>query len=216
MLFVVVTSLSTWRAFAGTIALLWLVIGSTVFAALVRPGYDASHAISELGEQGSPTAIAWNIAGFGVGGVLMYVWSSAIRGAFGRSWLYGLVVLLSAGLIGSGTFSCDPGCPAVMTTWQGWAHTVVGLLCFALFVALPLVGWRTFRPRTELAMLSRGSLFNGLVLLGLFVAGPFLFGQDGVGYWQRLMIPLFGVWTTLVAISLDRSASLVAAGYRAH
>ena len=52
--------------------------GSIVFGA-ARPGYDLTRAISELGQQGWTNAIAWNVLGFGVSGILYALFAVAIR-----------------------------------------------------------------------------------------------------------------------------------------
>src|SRR6266581_1209625 len=108
-------------ALAGPLALIWILVGSVVFGAL-RAGYDASHAISELGAQGSQYAAVWNVVGFGGAAVFYALYSVAIAAEFGHRWLYRLTLVQGVAIVGSGLFNCDPGCPALMTTSQGWAH----------------------------------------------------------------------------------------------
>ncbi|HEX4745132.1 MAG TPA: DUF998 domain-containing protein [Candidatus Limnocylindria bacterium] len=195
-------------ALAGALEPVWLLVGSAAAGAL-RPGYDATHAISELGQQGSTYAAAWNVGGFGVAALLTALFALAIRDGLGRGWLFRVTVLQAIFLAAGGTFGCDPGCPPLMSTWQGWAHTVVGLVYFALTCVSPLVGWRTFRTRPEWRSLAPVSLAAGIALVGLFLAGPFVFPPAAVGVWQRITLATAGVWTTIVAVRLLRLASAV-------
>ena len=196
-------------ALAGALEPAWFLFGATAVGAL-RPGYDATHAISELGEQGHTYAVAWNVAGFGVAALLYALFALAIRDLIGRGWLYRVTMLQAIFLAASGMFSCDPGCPAIMTTWVGWAHTVVGLPYFALTCVSPLVGWRTFRTRAEWRSLAPFSLAAGVVLVALFLVGPFLFPASVVGVWQRITLATVGVWTAVVALRLWHLASAAA------
>jgi uncharacterized protein DUF998 len=188
-------------ALAGALAPIWILSGAVVFGAL-RSGYDASHAISELGEQGSTNAVAWNVTGFAATALLYAVYSVAVAAVFGRGWLFRLTLLQALAAAGSGLFSCDPGCPPVMVTWQGWVHTVTGLTYFAATCVLPVLAWRTFRRRADLRPLAQVSLVTGVVLIALFFAGPFIFGPDRVGIWQRVTIVLSGAWAAAVALRL--------------
>ncbi len=185
----------------GALQPIWLLGWSTVFGAW-RAGYDASHAISELGQQGSANAVAWNVVGFGGSGLLYVLYSIAIAAEFGRGWLYRITVLQALTLSGGGVFSCDPGCAPLMTTWQGWAHTINGLAYFFAATLVPLVAWRAFRHRIKWRSRARVSLAVGVLLVGLFLAGPFLFGADRVGLYQRLTIALAGTWSTMVGLRL--------------
>ena len=198
-------------ALAGALEPVWLLVGSAAVGAL-RPGYDATHAISELGQQGSAYAVAWNVAGFGVSALLLALFALAIRDALGGGWLFRITILQAIFLAAGGTFGCDPGCPPLMTTWQGWAHTVVGLTYFALTCVSPLVGWRTFRTLPEWRSLAPVSLAAGVALVGLFLAGPFVFPPAVVGLWQRITLATVGAWTSVVALRLWRGASQAEAG----
>lgn len=190
-------------ALAGALQPIWLVGGAAIFGSL-RAGYDATQAISVLGEQGAAGAVIWNVAGFGTAALLHGLFAMAMRTAVGDGWLFRVVVLQAIFLAGGGTFGCDPGCPPVMSSWQGWAHVVVGLTYFALTCITPLVAWRTFRRLALWERLAPASLAAGVILVALFIAGPILFPPSAVGVWQRITLATAGTWTTLVAIRLWR------------
>ena len=192
------TSLASIFAIAGALQPLWIFAWSIAFGSQ-RGGYDATHAISELGQQGSANAAAWNVVGFGGSALLYGLFSLAILREFGSSWLFRIAVLQAVALGASGVFSCDPGCPPQMTTWQGWAHTAVGLSYFAVTTVAPLVAWRAFRRRMRWRSRATVSLALGVLLVALFLGGPFIFGADRVGIYQRLTLALTGAWTLVVA-----------------
>jgi len=191
-------------ALAGAIEPVWVLGGSVLFGSW-RSGYEIGRAISELGQQGSTNAVAWNVVGFGGAAVLYALFAVAIGAGLGRGWLFRLIAVQAISIAASGTFSCDPGCPPVMSSWQGWAHTVSGLTYFTTTCIVPLVGWQTFRRRTLWRSFAPVSLAAGVVLVGLFIAGPILFGStDLVGYWQRLTLVIAGGWSATVALRLHR------------
>ena len=189
---------------------MWLLGGSVVFG-LLRPGYGLTHAISELGQQGSDNAVAWNVVGFGGVALLYMIYSVPIGAAFGRSWFYWMTIIQALGTAASGLFSCDPGCPPVMVTWQGWGHTVAGLTYFATLTLIPFAAWRTFRSRSNWRGLSRFSMVIGGVLVGLFLVGP-LFGAELVGLWQRTTLLVAGTWQVIVALRLYKALRLTQLG----
>lgn len=192
-----------WPALAGILQPLWLV-GAALLLGATRPGYDPLRdGISELGEAGAPTALAWNLGGFGVVALLHATYALAIRSAFGTGWLFRLTVLQATLIAASGVFRCDPGCPAVPATPLMLLHTLVGLSYFAVTVAAPLVAWRTFRRRPEWRALARWSLAAGGLLVLLFLIGPAL-GADRVGVWQRATLLTAGAWQASVAFRLLR------------
>jgi hypothetical protein len=195
---------SSLLALAGAVQPIWLLGGSLLFGSW-RAGYDVSHAISELGQQGSSNAVVWNALGFGGSALFYTLFAGAISAALGRGWLFRLTTLQAIFIAASGTFGCDPGCPPMMSSWQGWAHTVAGLLYFAVTCTVPVVAWRTFRRRAEWRSLAPASLVAGVILGGLFFAGPLLFGPEQVGIWQRLTLLVAGAWATAVALRAHRT-----------
>lgn len=195
------TRFSSVAALGGVIQPIWFLGGSIVFGA-ARDGYDATHAISELGQQGAPNAVAWNVMGFAVSGALYLAFATAIAAGLGSGWLYRLTVAQAFFLAAGGLFSCDPGCPPVMSTWQGWAHTVVGLTYFAITSAIPIVAWRTFRRRQEWRDLVPMTVIVAVIVIALFISGPFIFGAEHVGWYQRLTLAIAGIWSVLVALRL--------------
>jgi hypothetical membrane protein len=188
-------------ALAGVFEPLWL-FGLSISLGLLRPGYEPwRDAISELGERGAANALLWNLGGFGVIAVLYAVYAIAVRGLFGSGWLFRLTVLQAIFIAASASFNCDAGCPPVPQSGTMLGHMIAGLAYFAVTCVLPLVAWRTFRLRSEWAPYARPSLFVGLVLVALFIIGPFL-GADRVGIWQRTTLVVAYAWQIAVALRL--------------
>jgi hypothetical protein len=185
-------------ALLGALPIIWILTASAVFGAQ-RPGYDATHAISELGQQGSANAVAWNVLGFGGAALLYALYSFPIAAEFGRRWLFVLVVLQMIATAASGVFSCDPGCPPVMSTPQGWLHTVFGMSYFLVLGVLPLVAWRVFRKRPEWRSLAFISLMVGLLLIACLLIGPVVLGAERIGIYQRTLLVIGGAWAALFA-----------------
>jgi hypothetical protein len=194
---------SSLLALAGAIPPIWFLGAVTLFGAL-RAGYSPDHAGSELGQQGSEYAVAFNIAAFGGGALLYGLFAIAVATYFGRGWLVWLTLGQAATMGSSGVFSCDPGCPQVMVTPVGWGHTAFGLTYFVIAVILPGFAAREFRRRPEWRSFTGMSVITCLALVVLFVLGPTMFGPAHIGLWQRLTLAILGAWSILVALRLHR------------
>lgn len=188
-------------ALAGVLEPIWL-FGLSIALGLLRPDYEPFRdSISELGQRGAPNALLWNVGGFGVVALLYAGYAIAVRGWFGSGWLFRLTVLQAIFIAAGASFNCDVGCPAVPQSGTMLGHMIAGLVYFAVTCVLPLVAWRTFRGRSEWVSYARPSLLVGLVLVALFVVGPFL-GQDRVGVWQRTTLVVASAWQIAVALRL--------------
>ena len=193
--------LPRWLALAGVVVPVWM-LGGALAVGLLRPGYEPLRdAISELGEKGAPTALLWNVAGFGVVAVLYAAYAIAVRAGFGPGWLFRLTVLQAVFIAASAFLDCDPGCPPVPETATMMGHIVAGLAYFAITALLPVVAWRAFRSRPAWASFARPSLAVGAILVVLFLIGPTL-GEDRVGLWQRTVLLLAYAWQVAVAVRL--------------
>jgi len=185
-------------ALFGILTPIWLLGFATVLGA-TRAGYDPfRNAISELGADGSPNPLVWQIGGFAVAATLELVYAFALLREFGRAWLVWLTVAISILLFASGSAPCDPGCPAMPASGKMAIHAFAGLSVFASMMLLPIVGWRTFRARSAWVGFASGSLGVGVVLTVLFAIGPVL-GPDRIGIWQRTFLTIFGTSQGVVA-----------------
>jgi hypothetical membrane protein len=199
----------SWRqrlALAGAVEAFWF-LGLSLLLGILRAGYDPTHdAISRLGEQGSAAPLLWNVGGFGIAAALYLIYAIAIAGEFGRGWLFLATMLQAVAIAGSGVFSCDQGCPPLANSTSGTLHTVFGLPYFAITCLAPLIGARTFRRRDDWRGLTPASYANGILLIALFLVGPFL-GADRVGLWQRVVLLPALAWQAWVSLRLYRLRS---------
>lgn len=201
------SDLIPYLALAGALQPIWLLGGAIVFGTY-RAGYEpVAHAISELGQQSAPNAVAWNIIGFGGAATLLLFFALAIREIFGAGWLFRLLAISAIALYAGASFSCDPGCPPVPSSTAGILHNVAGLTYFALTALLPFVAWRTFRARDEWADLAPLTLAAGFLLLALFVLSPVTFGVERSGLGQRIFLAPAGLWSIVVATRVYRLAT---------
>lgn len=195
-----------WRqylALAGAAEAAWF-LGFSLVLGWLRAGYDPTHdAISRLGEQGSASPSVWNLGGFGVAALLYLLYAVPIRDAFGTGAFFAATVLQALTIAGSAAFSCDTGCPPVPVSTAGFLHAVFGLPYFAITCLAPFLASRAFRGREEWLALTTASLVIGLLLAGLFLAGPSL-GADRVGLWQRLVLVPALMWQAVVSLRLYR------------
>lgn len=185
--------------FAGALAPVWILVTSAIFGAH-RSGYDITHAISELGQQDSTNAVAFNTIGFGGMAALFALFALGLRAAIGDGSPFRFALAQALFVAGSGTFSCDPGCQMI-TSWQGWAHAAFGLAFFATAPVMPFITWR-LRTRTSWTGVARASLVIGIVLVALFVAGPFLFGA--IGTYERTTISVLAVANLVLGVGAWR------------
>ncbi|HEY5808992.1 MAG TPA: DUF998 domain-containing protein, partial [Povalibacter sp.] len=88
-------------------ALFWTALPA---AAALYPGYSHyTKAVSELGAFGAPHALAWNLAGFVLPGILLAICGSGVALAVDgrRTPLFWLLVLSGLSLAGAGVFPAE-------------------------------------------------------------------------------------------------------------
>jgi len=175
-------------------ALVVLVLG------FLTPGYShVTQLMSELGESGAPYALAMNLAGFLLPGVLLVIFSLGLWAALkptlaGRG---GVVLVAIAGItyIGEAVFSCDRGC--IPVTFAGSAHLLIGDLAVldavlgAFILALAMkqdIRWKGYWQY---------SAATGILVLVLL---PFFTALSGLaGFMQRLVVGVILLWLLVIA-----------------
>lgn len=161
------TRLGLWAGPAAAAVFTASVIG---FAALRTDGYThATKAVSELGAIGAPHALAFNLLGFILPGLLIMVFAAALKSAAGGRWFGPLLLALSgAAMAAAGAFPADMEHREVFTTVAHLAAAMMSGFLWAL--ALPALG----------GLLKRDL---GLRLWGLITPGFILFLIANIG-WQ--------------------------------
>ncbi len=178
--------------FLGPLAFLSFVVSFLVFGA-IQPGYShALNMISELGMQGAPNALAWNLVGFGLTGVLALAFAWGLRAALlparSATAVAILVAIAGAGWAALGLFPASHAFQPSSATTLHFIAVAVNYLAFLASCVVFAVGlrrevyWRRWVP---LAIL--------MAALGL---GSFLIPAAivPVGLSQRLGLLVYFVW----------------------
>jgi Protein of unknown function (DUF998) len=179
------------------------------FAAL-RPDYaHFRRAISELGVFGAPNALAWNLIGFIVPGLLLAACGAAIANALGgrRTALWWLLVAAGVGFAGTGVFPgvMANGSPMMQapSTIGHVAMMLLGSLCW-LLALVPLFRrvWRGADRRHLLAPLALLTLIALATLVAnvLHDAIPQLTYRPGLA--QRLAFAGFFLWYVGLSLAI--------------
>ncbi len=176
----------------GPLAFLSFVLSFLAFAA-IQPGYSHTlNMISELGMAGAPNALAWNLIGFGLTGLLALVFAWGLRAALppagGATAVAVLVAIAGAGWTALGLFPAARGFqPSVATTlhFSAVAVNYVAFLASCVVFAVSLRRepyWQRWVPLAiVMAALGFASFFipPGLLSPGLS---------------QRLALLVYFVW----------------------
>jgi hypothetical protein len=205
-----------WAGVAGWIAFTaaWIVggqledgyLGSDAAAPGVRAGYEpAYHFVSELAARDSGVR-ALMTAGFYVLGIgtLVFAWAArALRPALLAVWA--LVAVSGIGVIGAGTFACDPGCPPDGTSTSDALHNAFSFLTFGgWLIGMAVAAWRLRGGR-------HAWLFTGLLVIALpaaLVLAPMTTDRspdDPVGLIQRIVLLAVAAWFVATAVWLRRT-----------
>ncbi len=196
---------------AGWIAPLWFALAA--WLAGLREGYaPAWRSVGDLGALDAPHAVAFNLAGFIVPGLLLLVFALALERAMGRDGAgrggrlgTGLLMVSALAFAAQGVFAFDPVEPDGASSQRhasALAFALLGLMAGAMFVAASvrrLPGWRA------LAMFGPAL---AAVLLMFLVQPPqawFPMLEGRVGHAQRLVLGVYFLWFALAsAVALAR------------
>ena len=155
-----------------------------IFGAL-RPGYShAVNAVSELGVVGSPNALAWNLIGFVIPGLMLALAGAGIAadvtGRTRSSLTFWLLVVAGLGFAGTGLFAAEMADGELVVTPSTQGHLIASLVhglgwLVAAVIMFPSLGrnpaWKGMRwPHVALIALVllcviglRGTFSNAIV-----------------------------------------------------
>jgi len=170
--------------------------------AAAYPGYSHLHrAVSELGAFGTPHAVAWNIIGFIIPGLLLAVCGGraalAIDGR--RSLLFWLLVISGLGFAGAGVFPAEMrnGIPRMQSPWTAGHVLMISLSGFPWVIAAFVLASRVRRSTRWRRLLPISLALAVVAFLGL---GLNVFGRsipmlaDAPGLAQRLAFAVYFAW----------------------
>lgn len=180
-----------------------------VFAA-VRPDYSHfTQAISELGAIGAPHALAWNLIGFMVPGLLLAVCGAGLAFAIDgrRSALWWLLVLSGLGFAGAGVIPCEmqngsPKMQSPLTVCHIFMSFVSGIpwLIATLLLVSRIKQNSNWHRRTKTSVM--------LALLGIaayplnFLARSLPFFDQRPGLAQRIFFASYFGWYLVMSCCL--------------
>jgi hypothetical membrane protein len=186
--------------------IVWLAI--IALAGVVRPDFNLMvDYISELGEQGSSTALVVNYAGFVLTGALYVCFAATVGVAFqgrsGYALAAALIALDGIGRMGAGVYVCDLGCNGSSRSQE--LHRLFATVGFSSGI-LAALGWGVIALRqARLRGLAGYSMATGLaaaILLLLMSSEPTPF--SGAGLFEHLASALLSVWVLVFALRLLR------------
>ncbi|MCB9421119.1 MAG: DUF998 domain-containing protein [Ardenticatenaceae bacterium] len=177
-------------------------------AGALQPNYSpVFDAVSALGTPDAVLPGLINYAGFGLAGVLMLVFVTAVYPVF-RGDVLGvatavLLTLTGISLIGVGLFHCDPGCPIAGASPMGMTHNLFGV---ALLLFAALTPWITavYQKQVVGGRFVWLSLVIGAALLGLLVLLPAALWVGWAGLQERLFLLVYLVWLVMFGRSIAR------------
>jgi hypothetical membrane protein len=170
--------------------------------AAIYPGYSHLHrAVSGLGAFGAPHAVAWNIIGFIVPGLLLAVCGGSVALAIDgrRSLLFWLLVISGLGFAGAGAFPAEMrnGIPQMQSPWTAGHVLMISLSGFPWVIAAFVLTSRVRRSTRWRRLLPITLVLAVVALLGL---GLNVFGgsipmlADAPGLVQRLAFAVYFAW----------------------
>jgi len=188
-------------AWCGILAPGVLILASAVFS-LLTPNYShLTNAISELGAEGAPLAVGWNIVGFILVGLLIvaFAWGLhvTIRNQAGVSIVPLLVGLSGIGWMGLGIFPAEAGFqPSIRTT----LHFVMVSVNYLPFIAVAFIF--AFRLRSD-SYWKRWIVFS--TAMGLLAILSFFIPRTvPAGLSQRIGLGAYFVWLFVMSYALLR------------
>ena len=195
---------------AGILAFLAFWTALFAFAAARSDYAHSTKAISELGVIGAPHALAWNLIGFIVPGVLLALCGAGLATAIDgkRSLLWWLLVASGLGFAGTGIFPAEMhnGSPLMQSPLTIGHVLATFVSAFPWMIAAFLLVLRA-KHKPDWPHLRVVALVLALVcLLGLFArALPAFEYRPGLG--QRASFLPYFAWYLVMSFYLLRSAS---------
>lgn len=194
-----------------------VVFWSALFAfAALHPDYTHFHkAISELGAFGAPNAIAWNLIGFIVPGILLAVCGGGIAMQVDgrRTPLYWLLIISGLGFSGTGVIPTvmQDGSPVLESAWT-MGHIVMTFISgFPWIIATVILvlhvkrstAWRQLTLTClVLSVFAIASLFVNILSRGL----PFLAENPGLA--QRIAFSFYFAWFLIAGFLFTKKETI--------
>jgi hypothetical membrane protein len=192
-------------ALCGVVAPVVFILTLIVFS-LLTPGYsNLNKGISELGTVGAPYALAWNIFGFILVGLLItaFAWGLHLdlRPALGARIVPILIGISGIGFAGLGLFPAEAGyAPSTLTT----LHFTMVSINFLPFILVAFI----FAFRLKTTAYWKNWIIFSLVLGVIAIASFFIPKSIPVGLSQRLGMGAYFLWLFVIGLALLRKPTM--------
>jgi hypothetical membrane protein len=193
--------LKKYSALCGVLASITFAVMLLLFGA-ITPGYDhLNQPVSELGMSSAPYASLWNLLGFCLPGILMFVFAWSLYLEFesisGGRLIAGLVALSGLGFTGLGVFPASIDFqPSTETT----LHTIMVMVSYFSFIIVSIMFAVKLRSDPHWKDLSRFSMAMGVIGLLSFAIPRTI----PVGVSQRLGLGVNFLWLMIIGFELYR------------
>lgn len=195
---------------SGVLIFPWLVVGVWV-AGSYYPGYNhVNQFMSELGAVGSPTQyLSPQINNYPIG-ILFIIFGLGIFQRYTRVLMTRLLAVSfmfhGLGSIGTGYYSCDPGCTIFSGSIDQILHTFFGGMMFLALIGSCLFAWlcidhRRFRTFTVVCFVS--SILFLVCTIVCYRLGMW------AGLFERLSYFILCAWVLVLSMVLDRGVSML-------
>lgn len=190
-----------------------LFTATTILCASVVPNYNHAHQfISELGAEGAETQNLMNWLGFIPTGLLimLFSWAMLIRnksvlGKIGAT----MIGIFSLGLILSGIFSCDIGCPNFGSSLNNIHQTIAPIAFVSICLGILFTGL-SFRKKPQMCRFGFYTIYSSvlaMILLVLLVQS--LESRTYIGLVQRLLLGTVFIWMAICGYILFRKNKIL-------
>jgi hypothetical protein len=178
----------------------------TGWLGFLDPGYShAQQYISELGEDGRPSAAAFNAWCVAYGGLFAGFAVALGRELDSRPLLTALLVIAVSSVAG-GVFPCDPGCAGQSPAAR--MHVAAGYLGLSGMILAPFLAWFGMKKRPAWRGYRAFTLATGCLLVagtGWLATGHYVGHRQAgwsVGAAQRLVLGVQYVWMLVLTVRL--------------
>lgn len=189
-------------AWCGVLAPL-VFTSSLIIFSILTPNYsNLTNAVSQLGSLGAPFALAWNILGFFLVGVLIIIYAWGLHVDLGRS-ISGIVIpilvgISGVGFAGLGLFPAEAGFEPSTRTTLHFTMVSINFLPFILVAFIFAIGLKTNQYW-------KNWTFFSAVMGALAVASFFIPKIIPVGLSQRIGMGTYFLWLFVNGLALLRS-----------
>lgn len=176
-----------------------------MFSAYSRTDYEHVHNfISELGARNTKGNVLMNYVGFMLSGIFFCAFAISLLNITAKNFIYkfgaSLILIFGMGMILSGIFSCDPGCPQVGSMESIIHDRVSAVTFFSVILGMLLLGV-SFRKSDVFKGISFYTILSGILsAILLFIMINSFETRVFTGLWQRLLLLSIFLWTFLTAL----------------